>query len=255
MNDINPVGGGVPPLAPPRLTPSSSPLGENPEEREPIPGSLVAIESILRQPRRTMYQLRQPASAKLSFSMLLIAILCSLLYGLVMGTFSKGDQLWAVPVKVAAGMLISSLICLPSLYIFTCLSGSRARLSEIFGLLCGLLLLTTLLLVGFAPVAWLFSESTTSVTWMGVLHLVFWFIATCFGLRFLAAGFSHSQARSSAGLFTWAAIFLLVSLQMTTSLRPLVGKAGTFLPTEKKFFLTHWGEQLNPPTVRPRQVD
>jgi hypothetical protein len=152
-------------------------------------------------------------------------------------------------------MLISGLICLPSLYIFTCLSGSRAGLSEIFGLLCGLSLLMTLLLVGFAPVAWLFSESTRSVTWMGVLHLVFWFIATGFGLRFLAAGFSHSQARSSAGLYTWVVIFLLVTVQMTTALRPLVGTAKTFLPTEKKFFLTHWGEHLNEPTAPGTRAD
>jgi hypothetical protein len=255
MNDINPIGSGVPPLSPPKLNSLSLPLGENPEEREPIANAMVAIEAILRQPRRTMYQLRQPGSAKLIFSMLFLALVCSVLYGLVMGTFSKGDQLWAVPIKVAVGMLISGLICLPSLYIFTCLSGSRARLSEIFGLLCGLLLLMTLLLVGFAPVAWLFSESTRSVTWMGVLHLIFWFIATCFGLRFLAAGFSHSQARSSAGLYTWVVIFLLVTVQMTTALRPLVGTAKTFLPTEKKFFLTHWGDHLNERTVSGARLD
>ena len=89
------------------------------------------------------------------------------------------------PVKIAGGLLISALICLPSLYIFTCLSGSQARLAEMFGLVGGLLMLMTILLIGFAPVAWLFSQSTDSVAWMGALHLVFWFIATFFGLRFL----------------------------------------------------------------------
>ena len=111
-----------------------------------------------------------------------------------------GTQIWAAPVKIGGGLLISALICLPSLYIFACLSGSQARLSEICGMVAGLLLLTTILLVGFAPVAWLFSQSTESVVWMGALHLVFWFIASCFGLRFLQAGFAHSQARSTAGL-------------------------------------------------------
>jgi hypothetical protein len=244
MNELNPVGGSAPPSSKPPLISQPVPLGIDPEESKPIPNALVAIEAILRQPRRVMFQLRQPRSGKLIFSMLLVALVCSVIYGLVMGTFSKGDQLWSVPLKVAAGMLISGLICLPSLYIFSCLSGSHARLSEIFGLLSGLLLLMTLLLVGFAPVAWLFSESTKSVAWMGALHLVFWIIATCFGLRFLAAGFSHSQARSSAGLFTWIIIFLLVTVQMTTALRPLVGRAETFLPAEKKFFLVHWADHL-----------
>ena len=37
-------------------------------------------------------------------------------------------------------------------------------------------------------------------------------------------------------------LFVLVVLQMTTALRPIVGTADTFLPKEKKFFLNHWGE-------------
>jgi hypothetical protein len=199
-----------------------------------------------------MYQLRQPGSGRLMLAMVMVSILCSLIYGLVVGTFSMGTQLWAAPVKIAAGLLVTALICLPSLYIFTCLSGSEARLSEIFGLVAGLLMLMTILLIGFAPVAWLFSQSTNSVVWMGILHLVFWFIATMFGLKFLDSGFSHSKARSSAGLYTWIIIFILVAVQMTTALRPIVGKSDTdtFFPTTKKFFLSHWSDSLNAP-ARP----
>ena len=248
MIEITPAPPTVPPQIPApslALPPALLPLGENPEDREPIPNVVGAIESILRKPRRVMYQLRQPRSGWLIFSMILVSTVCSLIYGVVVGTFSMGDQLWAAPVKIAGGLLVAALLCLPSLYIFTCLSGSQARLSEICGLLAGLLLLMTILLIGFAPVAWLFSQSTESVTWMGVLHLAFWIIATLFGLRFLETGFSHTQARSSAGLNVWIIIFLLVAVQMTTALRPIVGKASTFFPTEKKFFVTHWGDYLN----------
>jgi hypothetical protein len=165
------------------------------------------------------------------------------------------DQLWAAPAKLALGMLLTSLICFPSLYIFTCLSGSQARLAEMIGLLSGLLMLMTLLLVGFAPIAWLFSQSTDSIVWMGVLHLVFWFIAVFFGLRFLEAGFSHTQARSSAGLNTWIIIFVLVAIQMTTALRPIIGASNTFLPTQKKFFITHWGDNLEAASKNPATRD
>jgi hypothetical protein len=246
MNDPNASAWAVPPRipAPYPPAPSRQPLGENPEEREPIPNLVSAIEAILRQPRRVMYQLRQPGCGRLISSMLMVAFVCSLIYGLVVGTFSMGTQLWAAPVKIAGGLLISALICLPSLYIFTCLSGSQARLAEMWGLLAGLLMLMTILLIGFAPVAWLFSQSTESVAWMGALHLVFWFISTFFGLRFLEAGFSHSQARSTAGLNTWIVIFMLVVVQMTTALRPIVGTADALLPKEKKFFVTYWGECL-----------
>src|SRR3954464_11579054 len=127
MNDINPI-----PSVPPHISataaavPGLLALGENAEEREPIPNVITAIDAILRQPRRVMYQLRQPGAGRLILSMLFVSIACSLVYGLVVGTFSRGDQLWAAPVKIACGLLISALLCLPSLYIFTCLSGSRA---------------------------------------------------------------------------------------------------------------------------------
>jgi hypothetical protein len=245
MNESNPNQPPFPPqtashLPPPPIN-GPRPLGEDPAEREPIPNVIAAIESMLRQPRRLMFQLRQPGAGKLIAGMLFVAIVCSAVYGVIVGSFSGGDQWWAAPVKVTCGLLVSMLICLPSLYIFTSLSGAQARLVEIFGLVVGLLLLMTILLIGFAPVAWLFSQSTNHIAWMGFLHLLFWGISTAFGLRFLQAGFTHAKASSNAGLNTWAIIFVLVVLQMATALRPIVGPTeDTFLPTKKVFFVTHW---------------
>jgi hypothetical protein len=226
------------------VNPANQALGENPSDLVPIQNPFGAIEAILREPRRVMFHLRQPGAGGLIVSMVFLGVLCGLVYGIVVGTFSGGTQLWAAPLKLIVGLLLTALICLPSLYIFTCLSGSKAKFAEVCGLVAGLLLLMTLLLLGFAPVSWLFSQSTESVALMGALHLVFWIVATFFGLRFLESGFSHFQARSSAGLNAWIIVFLLVALQMTTALRPFVGKSETLLPTEKKFFLSHWGDAL-----------
>ncbi len=246
MNPMNPTESQVPPQVPPFI-PTLAPLGENPEERAPITNVMTTIEAILRQPRRVMYQLRQPGGGRVAGMMLIVVILCSLVYGIVVGTFAGGQQLWIAAAKVAGGLMVSALICLPSLYIFACLSGAQARLSELCGHVAGLLMLMTILLVGFAPVAWLFSQSTESATWMSALHLIFWGIATIFGLRFLQAAFSHARAKSNAGLNTWVIIFVLVALQMTTALRPIVGTADTFFPKEKKFFVSYWRECLKAP--------
>jgi hypothetical protein len=238
----------LPPQPPPSLSPTAGstymlcPLGDEPADRDPIPNFAIAIECMLRQPRRVLFHLRQPGSARLIGRMLTVGMACSLIYGIVVGSFSGGVQWWAAPIKVTVGFLISALICLPSLYIFACLSGSRARLSEMIGLVSGLFMLMTILLIGFAPVAWLFSQSTNSIAWMGFLHLLFGFIAALFGLRFMQAGFSHSQARSKAGFAVWVIIFMLVTIQMTTALRPIIGKADTFIPGQKLFFISHWGQ-------------
>ena len=225
MENLNPIGTAVPPRIPASHYPAPPPPGDAPEERAPIPNAIAAIEAILRQPRRVMYHLGQPGAGSLIAAMLVVAVLCALIYGVVVGSFSSGTQLWAAPLKIAGGMLFAVVICLPSLYIFACLSGSQAGFVQICGLVAGLVMLMTLLLIGFAPVAWLFSQSTASIVWMGVLHLLFWFIATAFGLRFLQSGFALTQARSLAGMRTWVIIFVLVVVQMTTALRPLVGTA------------------------------
>ena len=161
------------PAGPPSAGPLSLPLGANPDEKVPFANFVGAIEAILREPRRVMFQLRQPGAGRLIAAMLTVSVVGGLIYGVIAGTFSGGTQLWAAPIKIAGGLLISALICLPSLYIFSCLSGSQARLGEVIGLVAGLLLLMTVLLIGFAPVAWVFSQSTESLAAIGALHLAF----------------------------------------------------------------------------------
>jgi hypothetical protein len=42
-----------------------------------------------------------------------------------------------------------------------------------------------------------------------------------------------------------------VTLQMTTSLRPILGRSETLLTQEKKFFLQHWGDHFGE-TLTPK---
>jgi hypothetical protein len=257
MNDINITG--TPPVPPPipSAFPASTPLGEHPDDRVPIAGPVSAVEAMLRQPRRMIFQLRQSGAPGIIAGLIFVSALCALVYGFVVGTFSGGAQLWIAPAKIAGGMLVCAIICLPSLYIFSCLAGSQARLIEVVGLVVGLLVLTTILLIGFAPVAWVFSQSTSSLAAMGALHLAFWIVATFFGWRFLRNGFAHLSARSNGALYVWMFIFVIVCVQMTTALRPIIGTSDTFLPTEKKFFIAHWIDTMeqsatSKPAVMPR---
>ncbi|HAV62432.1 MAG TPA: hypothetical protein DCY13_08725 [Verrucomicrobiales bacterium] len=242
MNDTNQPPQLPSPHAPP---PTPAPLGEETGDNDAIKRPTDAVESMLRHPRRLIHQLSQTGGGSLILMIAMLGVACAIVYGLVIGSFSGGTQWWAAPVKLAGGLLVAGLICLPSLYIFACLSGSSARLIEVAGLVFGLILLMTLLLMGFAPVAWVFSQSTSSVVGMGVLHLGFGLVALFFGMRFLRQGFAWLNTPFSSGIGVWMVIFTLVVVQMTTALRPIIGTADTFLPTEKKFFLVHWVEQMS----------
>ncbi|MBL7115358.1 MAG: hypothetical protein ISS35_06295 [Kiritimatiellae bacterium] len=200
----------------------------------------TVVSALLKHPAQVVCELIQGNRQRLTLMLISIAMVCMLGYGLVMGMFSGGHQLWAVPAKVCLGLLLSAVICLPSLYIFTCLAGGDQSLSQVASLLMATLALGGILLIGFAPVAWVFSQATNATAFMGGIHLAFWGIGVLFGLRLLESALSH-LSRCNPGVFrTWATIFILVVLQMTTTLRPLVGEYQGARLLGKKFFLQHW---------------
>lgn len=216
---------------------------------EPMPDDLSAtslLETLLKRPGQLIHHL-QHSDRRVGSGLWLLAfaILFAGIYGVVVGTFSGGDQLWIAPAKVSAGTLISVLICLPSLYIFTCLSGAEARISTVAGVFFAAVCVMALLLIGFAPVAWIFSQSTDSVPFMGSLHLLFWIIGVFFGLRLFGMMTRFLRVPGGGHLRVWMLIFILVCLQMMTALRPIIATSDSFLPTEKKFFLAHWLESVS----------
>jgi hypothetical protein len=205
---------------------------------------LGILETLLKNPGRILYELQRDEGPALGLWLLIFSLVGMAIYGLVVGTLVGGAQLLIAPLKLVLGTFLAVLICLPSLYIFSSLGGMEARVRPVAGALFGAVGLSALLLIGFAPVAWIFSESTDSVAFMGTLHLIFWLIGLSFGLRLIRGLGQLSGASENGHLKIWTAIFVLVCLQMTTTLRPIVGHADRFLPEEKKFFFAHWMESL-----------
>ena len=214
---------------------------------QPIEGACTpfsVLEALLKFPGRIFHELRGSRAVAATASLFMIMGFSLGLYGLVIGSLSGGEQLFLAPAKVFLGTLLCMLICLPSLYIFICLSGIDARFAGVAGELLAAVCLMALLLVGFAPVAWVFSQSTDSVALMTLLHLAFWIIAVGCGLALIGKSFNVADRRSHFHLRAWTLIFIIVCLQMMTSLRPIIGRADTILPKEKEFFLTHFGKVL-----------
>jgi len=206
----------------------------------------ATLKALLKHPDQIVVQLQHDKKGRLITSLLFITIACLAGYGIVVGSFSGAEQLWAAPVKVTLGTFLSAFMCLPSLFIFSCFSGVDVKFSETRGLLYAMLTLNSILLIGFAPVAWIFSQSTESLVFMGTLHLVFWSVGIWYGLRILYHGLRDINAGNRGHLDVWGFIFVMVALQMSTALRPIVGTSETFLPVEKKFFLAHWADCMRP---------
>lgn len=204
------------------------------------------IGSLLKKPLSIIHDLEaQKNPGRIITCLILISVACLSVFGFVVGTFSWNNQLWAAPLKIVLGLFFSGLICLPSLYIFSCLGGVNARFQTITGVLCAFIALSGLLLIGFTPVIWLFSVSSTSASFLGALLILLWGVCVGFGFVLaLRAGRALGMTNISH-IILWCLVFLVVTLQMTTTLRPIVGAdEKLFNFGEKKFFLRYWGEQV-----------
>jgi hypothetical protein len=231
-----------PQLQPPPLQAAASP----PPAVEPFTGPLVMrglFEGLLRQPAALIARFQHDYREAIG-RLALLAAVSAAVFGLVLGAFAGHEQLWAAPLKVMAGLLLAALICFPSLYIFSCLAGSRIGAAQLAACFAAALALGGILLLGFAPAVWIFTQSTDSFGFMGFLAFAAWFVALGFAIGFLRRSLAATGGARPGPLAVWAAIFLLVTLQMTTSLRPILGRSDAFLTSKKKFFLEHWSDTI-----------
>ncbi|NCF11952.1 MAG: hypothetical protein GWP68_00995 [Verrucomicrobiaceae bacterium] len=227
-------------------SPQAKPSGPDPDYVAMEGSGFSQILShLLRKPMSVVYSFnhegKSPASA-----LLLITLVCLAIFGFVIGIFSAGDQLWAAPVKVIGGVLFSALICLPSLYIFGSLGGMDAKIQQVIGLMLTFVAITSLLLVGFAPVVWLFSTSSNSSVFFGFLAITIWIVCLIFGLRVIMRASQCMGGGQGGHLKLWIIVFILVTLQMTTTLRPIIGKSDELINLEEKhFFLGYWFRSMS----------
>jgi len=114
--------------------------------------------------------------------LVVIVVLTMSATGVVVAAMSGGLQLWVVPLKLSLGILACALLCLPSLYIFSSLAGATQSLRETAAALLMGVALIGVLLVGLAPVSWLFSQTTGSSAVMGTIHIAILLLASWFGL-------------------------------------------------------------------------
>ena len=237
-----------------------TPTGEVPPSISDVQSGFVPMEggtsfsnllsNLLRKPLSIFHELEtKKVLWKIPITLILISVVSLTVFGFVVGTFSWGDQIWAAPLKIVSGLMFSALICLPSLYIFTCIGGLEVRFSTVVGMLCSIVALSGLLLVGFAPVVWLFSASSTSAIFIGFMLLSLWMICVGFGFNLVFCAGKAMGMTNKCHLLVWCLIFLLVTIQMTTTLRPIVGESDMlFNFEEKKFFLQYWSEELQEAT-------
>jgi hypothetical protein len=209
------------------------------------PGDWVA--ALLKAPELVAHSLAAgPGRAGMpAFTFLAVAVACHAVFGLSVGLFAGVSVGLMDLVKAPLIAVCSLLLCFPSLYVFACVSGAPLSVFQAVTLGCSCLAMTGLLLAGLAPVVWLFAVSTRSVPFMVILTLAVWLIAVSFAARYVGKLRASVLFLRQGGIKLWFLILIVVTLQMTTCMRPMLDRPETGWWTgEKQFFLRHFGAAL-----------
>lgn len=198
-----------------------------------------ALNELLKRPADTIgHADRRPRSH--SYLLLLGAIACYVLYGAAAGLFQGG---WCVAIAILKVPLIitgSLLLCIPSLYVFTTLAGADYTPRTFAAGLAGFSGIVGLILVALMPVVWLFTVSSISLSFVVWMQVFVWAIALGFAARFLA----RSASTVGSAVMLWAILIFFVSLQMTTTLRPVLWRANgePLFGNARESFFEHLGQ-------------
>ena len=168
-------------------------------------------------------------------------------FGIAAGLFGGWPVAAMDAVKMPLVGVCSLLLCFPSLYVFSCVAGMPLSILQTLALGSACFAMMGLILVGLAPVAWLFAVSTSSLGFVAMLVFLLWLVAIGFAGRFVDKLRAAPLFQRQAGLKLWFAILMLVTLQMATCMRPMLAKpdACGWLTSEKQFFLAHFGRALD----------
>ena len=247
--------GQTPPPLPDVADPDAHFGPDSEQEVEPadIPSGLLhQIDYVIRHPDEIFESLRQDLDLwRLSRTFLLIVVFTSAVYGFVMGgtNWLQGrDVVWGydflrnpfttdflmmcvTAVKVPVLFLLTLLIVVPPIYVSSTFVGSRATFSQVVTLLLASLAITGTVLASMATVAFFFSLTTRSYSFIKVLHVLFFAYAGVVGLFYLIRGFNGVvRTRSYIGtrlLFIgWLVLYMFVGTQLAWVMRPFVGSPG-----------------------------
>lgn len=160
------------------------------------------------------------------------------IYGLIMGSFSTWMQAISSAIKLPILYLMTMTICLPTLYFFNILFGSRKNFTQHLGVVISAVASISVLLFSFAPVTLFFLLSAPSnYSFFLLLNVAILALTGFVGVKFLYDGMQliseQESDRSSEDiegkknrtnlLRSWLFLYAFVGSQLGWTLRPFMG--------------------------------
>lgn len=151
-------------------------------------------------------------------------------YGAILGASSSWQQMIVSAIKLPALYLITLLICLPTLYFFDILFGSKLNFRQYLTLSLTSIAVISVLLFSFAPITLFFLISIHEYNFFLLLNIIILGLTGVVGLSMFHNGMltliksDEDSAKSRFNLLKgWLVLYGLVGSQLAWTLRPFFG--------------------------------
>lgn len=190
---------------------------------------------LLRDRKEFLKEIHQGVSLKSKITALLISSSCFFaLYGAIIGAFHSPLQVLSSAIKLPALYLITLLICLPTLYIFNVIFGSKQSIAQHLTFLLAAVSVIGILLCSFAPIALFFLITVNDYNFFLLLNVAIFALTGVIGVSFLyqvmrpiADNDTGVKVRTNILRF-WLGLYGFVGSQLGWTLRPFFGSPGQF---------------------------
>ncbi|MGD1895424.1 MAG: hypothetical protein ACFB16_00565 [Phormidesmis sp.] len=210
------------------------PLGQEALELRRKRGNLnhfAVLIRLLRDRRTFLDEVRNEVKLNRKISALLVASSCFFaVYGAIVGTYSGGLQIISSAIKLPALYLITLMICVPTLYFFDILFGSKLNFKQYVVMALTSVAIISVLLFSFAPVILFFLISIQDYNFFLLLNVLVMGLTGCVGVRLFYKGMvdmagpdGFEQKLRLKLLQGWVVLYGLVGSQLGWTLRPFFG--------------------------------
>ena len=188
---------------------------------------------LLRDRKTFLEEVRSEIKLNRKISSLLVASTCFFaVYGAIFGAFSGGLQIISSAIKLPALYLITLAICVPTLYFFDILFGSKLSFKQYVTMALTSVAVISVLLFSFAPVVLFFLISARDYNFFLLLNVLVMALTGCVGVRLFYKGMvdmagpdGFEQNLRLKLLQGWVVLYGLVGSQLGWTLRPFVGSS------------------------------
>ena len=153
------------------------------------------------------------------------------IFGATLGFYALNLQIVFAAIKAPILIFGTVGICLPALFTFNVLLGSKLSFKQTSAMLSVTAYIMATVLVSLALIMLFFMVSTSSKSFILLLNVAAFGIAGLFGVRMLWTGMDYLTIRSGYEpnrqiIQIWTLIYIFVGTQLAWILRPFIGSPG-----------------------------